>query len=64
MKLTRHGPNSFNIEGLTLGKLIAIDKALAEHAHRSSVGEDVLTLLEHAGVTDDFVNPDNVRVTQ
>lgn len=65
MKITRQGKfNSFNIEGLTLGKLIAIDAALHDHEHRSSVGDDVMRLLDNAGVLDDFVNIDNVKVSQ
>jgi len=54
-------PNSFCLDGLTLGKLMAIQHALKVDPNRSSVGDDILTALDHAGVYE-AVTPEAVKV--
>lgn len=59
MKLTRQGYNSFSLEGLTQGKLLAIYNALEKNAYRTSVAEDIYCYLKNCNVIAD--NPDDVN---
>ena len=51
MELKKTGENSFSIEGLTIGKLMAIAHALGESKENKTlgvVGQDVKTFLDNA----------------